>query len=35
MGFVKLGCIAKEPCVLADGATHVACGGHWRVEKRG
>ena len=32
-GSVKLGCIAKEPGVVAPGATHVGCGGHWKKDK--
>ena len=35
MGSVKLGCVAKEPGVVAPGATHVGCGGHWQKYKEG
>ena len=29
-GSVKLGCIAKEPQVVAAGSTHRGCGGQWQ-----
>ena len=29
-GSVKLGCVAKEPGVVANGVTHTGCGGHWK-----
>lgn len=29
-GSAKLGCVAKEPGVVAQGATHSGCGGRWQ-----